>query len=246
MMKLEYVPLLKLQRELYALPRGYERFNEYIATMVDSQSGDLKLPLVNMNPMGKDHIPALLDAYLAIDADGIAKRAVHEANEKLGKLASNFKVTTVIADDAHGMWTNRYATEFGHLFQTKPLHRRGWLVGTLWTSEEPNPEQVRLEILLTVYRGAFINQHGYAATLGEMMAQEGYARAMAGLQPTLDEDELAYSEAVIEPYLATEDYPIQITCLFGDGVARELGYEPLGLSGNAGLEVALVKARREL
>jgi hypothetical protein len=32
-----------------------------------------------MNPMAKDHVTALLDAYLAIDGDGVGARAAAEA-----------------------------------------------------------------------------------------------------------------------------------------------------------------------
>lgn len=33
-MNLEYVPLLQVQRDLYKLPRGFERFREYLRTML--------------------------------------------------------------------------------------------------------------------------------------------------------------------------------------------------------------------
>ena len=36
-MKLEYVPLLEVQRELYRMPRGFERFREYLRTMIDAK-----------------------------------------------------------------------------------------------------------------------------------------------------------------------------------------------------------------
>ena len=62
-MTLEYVPLLKVQRDLYDLPRGIERFREYIQTMTGG-GDELKLPLVAMNPMGKDHLPPFLDRRL--------------------------------------------------------------------------------------------------------------------------------------------------------------------------------------
>ena len=68
-MKLEFLPLLNVQRDIYDIPRGGERFQAYLSTMIDPETRDLKLPLVSMNPMGKDHIPALLDAYLSFDAD---------------------------------------------------------------------------------------------------------------------------------------------------------------------------------
>src|SRR5947199_2040628 len=98
-MKLDYVPLLKIQRELYDLPRGWERFRAYLGTMTDAKTGDLKLPIVAMNPMGKDHLQNLLDEYLALDADGIASRSLAEAEEHLLKIPGEFKVTLVLSDD---------------------------------------------------------------------------------------------------------------------------------------------------
>jgi len=47
-------------------------------------------------------------------------------------------------------------------------------------------------------------------------------------------------------YLQSEDYPVQMTYLYGDGAARELGYEPLGLSDRAGLALALHDGKRGL
>ena len=74
-MKLSFLPLLQIQRDLYAMPRGMERFREYIKTMTDPETGDLALPLVAMNPMGKDHVPALIDEYIALGAERIASDA---------------------------------------------------------------------------------------------------------------------------------------------------------------------------
>src|SRR5712692_3952042 len=104
-MKLEYLPLLGVQRDLYRLPRGFERFREYIRTMTDPESGDLRIPIVAMNPMGKDHVPALLDELLALDADGVAAGAVAAAAPSLADVPGEFRVTLVIADDLKGGWT---------------------------------------------------------------------------------------------------------------------------------------------
>jgi hypothetical protein len=86
-MTLEYVPLLQVQRDLYALPRDRTRFDAYLATMRDSATGDLALPLVAMNPMAKEHVPALLDRYLAADTDGKAGRAVTAHSPTASSLA---------------------------------------------------------------------------------------------------------------------------------------------------------------
>ena len=239
-MKLEFVPLLKVQRELYGMPRGMERFRAYLATMIDPETRDLKLPLSGMNPMGKDHIPVLLDQYLAMDADQIAALAVADAESRLTNIRGEFKVALVLSDDAMGGWTNRYTSEFGRRFGTKAYHRRGWLEVALWTSEAPAAETVREQVLATIYRAAHIEQHGFAHTLREMLAQEGFAMAQAGcIEPALDADDLAYTREVIRPYLDTKDYSTIIACLFGDEAARSLGYAPVGLSARAGFALAL-------
>src|SRR6516162_2553559 len=108
-MDLEYVPLLQIQRDLYSLPRGMDRFRAYLRTMVDARTGDLELPLVAMNPMGKDHVPALLDRLLELQADDIGAMAAVTEHEHLKDEPGQYKVGLVIADDAHGGWTNRYA-----------------------------------------------------------------------------------------------------------------------------------------
>jgi hypothetical protein len=242
--RLEFVPLLQVQRDLYSLPRGWERFRAYLQTMVDPETKDLKLPLVAMNPMGKDHVPALLDQYLAFNTDKLAARVVAEAESSLSNVEGQFKVALVIADDAMGGWTNRFSSELNARFGSKPLHKRGWITGTLWTSEVPSTQAACVEALTAVYRAAHIQQHGFAATLREMMAQEGYAMAMAGcLKPSLDDDELQYTREVIAPNLDSKDYPIIITSLFGDVAAASLGYAPLGLSERAGFALALREAR---
>ncbi|HMB27499.1 MAG TPA: hypothetical protein VKS99_05305 [Blastocatellia bacterium] len=243
-MKLEFVPLLQVQRDLHRMPRGMERFHAYLQTLLDPETKDIKLPLSAMNPMGKDHVPALLDQYLAFDADGLAARATAEAESRLPDVEGEFKVALVIVDDAMGGWTNRFSNELTARSGSKPLHKRGWITGALWTSETPSEQATREETLTAVYRAAHIQQHGFAATLREIMAQEGYAMAMAGCsKPSLDEVELEYTREVIASNLDTKDYPIVITSLFGDVAAAALGYPPPGLSERAGFALALRDAR---
>jgi len=242
-MTLTYVPLLQIQRNLYDLPRNMERFRAYLATMTDASTGDLKLPLVAMNPMGKEHVPELLDAWMALGADEIAATAVREADARLRDVAGEFRVGLVIADDLKGGWTNRWEYEFGHRIGTKPLHRRGWLTGMLWTSETPSSDAARVAASTSVYRAAYIQQHGYAGTLRETLAQEGYAMASAGCTtPALDVDDLEYTRDVMTRYLDATDQPTLMTCLFGDKAVAPLGFGALGFSECAGLALALADA----
>lgn len=245
-MKLTYVPLLKIQRELYALPRGYERFQEYLATMVDPETRDMKLPLAAMNPMAKEHAPTILDQYLALNVDQLAAEATQSAEKKLRDFDGNFSVTLVLADDAKGGWTNRYASEYYLRFSNAAYHKRGWITGTLWTSETPDVERALLEILTAIHRTAFIQQFGIARTLREMLAQEGFAMHQAGYSVTLAEkNEIEYTREVITPFLDSTDYPTLFACLFGDKAAYTFGYSQPGLSERAGFSLALHDAEQQ-
>ena len=263
-MKVPYVPLLEIQRQLYAIPRGRERFDAYIKVMTNAERDDLELaPLAAMNPMGKDHIPALLDEYLALDAETIAARAVEEAVTQLADVPLERKLGLVIVDDLLGGWTNRYTTEFGLCFvgrsvatssaaagttppNSPPKRReyREWLSAVLWTSEAPTAERVREAAQLPLYRAAYMERHGGPRTLRDLLAQEGEVTAAAGCtEPSLEPDDLAYTREVLAPLLGAEDWPTIMACAFGDAAARELGYAPQGLSHRAGLALALHNAR---
>ena len=113
-----------------------------------------------MNPMGKDHVTALLDAYLAMDADDIGARATAEAAARLADVPGNFKVGLVVCDDLMGGGTNRYHYEFGIRFGADYSRFSGdsppklprwlkdiWLQGTLWSSEAASERAVRKAVL---------------------------------------------------------------------------------------------------
>jgi hypothetical protein len=253
-MKLDYVPLLRIQRELHDLPRDRARFRQYLRT-ISPDGANLELPsLLIMNPMGKEHVTALLDALLALDADGLAARAVAEASAQLADEPGDFKVTLVVADDLKGGWTNRYAEEFTHRFQVGPPApadfrlprwvKHYWVNGVLWSSETASERTVREAVLTAVYRTAHVQRHGPARTLRAMLSQEGAVMARAGCAgPVLDEEDIAYTRAVLTPFLDAADKRTAIECLFGDAAGRTLGFTPRGLSPWAGLALALYDAR---
>jgi hypothetical protein len=258
-LKLSFLPLLQVQRDLYAMPRGMERFREYIKTMTDPETGDLALPLVAMNPMGKDHIPALIDEYIALGAERIASAAVDvwrataltvaavEAGAKAPALQTkerDYKFALVVSDDLKGGWTNRWASEFSHRIEGAAITKRGFITGILWTSEPASATAVRDAILTSIYRTEYLQTHAAPKTLRAMLDQEGYAMARAGCAtPSLDEQDLEYSRTVIAPHLIAHDRATVIACLFGDTAANALGYPPQGLSDRAGLALALSEAR---
>jgi hypothetical protein len=243
-MKLDFVSLLQLQRDIYRIPRGMQRFHAYLRAMIDWQVEEMRLPLGVINPMAKDHVPAYLDQLLALDADAAVARAVAGIESSLADVPGEYRIGLVVADDVLGGWTNRCACDFSHRFDSGALARRGWLVGMLWCSEPPTVESARTQALASVYRAAYIQRHGLAQTLRERMAQEGHVLVLAGCtEPVLEPDDLAYTEEVISAYLHVTDMRTAIECLYGDTAGRTLGFTPRGLSANAGLALALHRAR---
>jgi hypothetical protein len=258
-MNLDYVPLLRVMRELYSIPRGQppdfnglKRFHQYLRTIFPyDETEDQLLPLLLMNPMGKDHVTALLDELLAMDADGLGAQVAAEAAARLADIPGDFKAGLVVADDLMGAGTNRYDCEFTLRFGPDHLRSRRnppgrprwlkdfWVMGVLWSSEAPTARAVREALLTAAHRQAYVHRHGPARTLRDMLTQEGEVMALAGCTgPVLDAEDIAYTREVLMPYLDADDMRTCIECLFGDAAGRTLGFTPRGLSPWAGLALA--------
>lgn len=241
-MPVEHVPLLQIERDLHDIPRGMDRFEAYLKTMTNDARDDVKfVPMLVMNPMGREHVSERLDELLALNADTIAAAAVHEAVNRLSPFEAAWQHGLVVADDVRGGWTNRYTTDAGLRFSDINTSKRPryWMTTVLWVSETPSPETVRAAVLETVYRVHRLIEHGSPRTLRQMLAQEGEAAAFAGKLPHLDADDLDYSRYVLEPLLDSADYGVCMAAMYGDEAARTLGYKPLGLSPYAGFAVGL-------
>jgi hypothetical protein len=257
-MHIEYVPLLRLQRELHELPRSFERFERYLRVVFDRDRGIVEIPpMVIMNPMGKEHVAERLDDLLALDADAVAAQAVADAAAELVDERGEFKLGLVIVDDLMGAWTNRYATEFNLRFGGGPpapvsempaelprWAKHAWITAPVWSSEPVTGQVVREAVLTAVHRTAYVQRHGRATTLREMLAQEGQVLSRAGCAgPSLDDDEIDYTRDVLDPLLGAGDMRTAVECLFGDVAAESLGFTQRGLSPSAGLALALHDAR---
>src|SRR6476469_8507710 len=186
-MNLRYVPLLPVQRGLQGLPRTYARFRQYLRTVMNADgTGPELVPLLLANPMAKDHVTALLDALLALDADGVAARVAADAAAALAGEPGEFDAGLVVVDDLLGGWTNRYAAEFTVRFQSGPppanppaWMTRRWVYGALWSSEPATKQAVQEAIRAAIYRMAYVQRHGLAHTLRDKLAQEGHVMASA-------------------------------------------------------------------
>jgi hypothetical protein len=255
-MRVDYVPLLQTQREVYKVPRGWDRFRQYLEIMQPG-TDDQIVPMFVMNPMAKEHVTARLDELLALDADGIAGRAAAGAARRLAHLAGQYKAGIVLADDVQGGWTNRYLSDaqlrFGYTLRPRQRAKAnaagagGWIVGLLWASEEPTPRHIDATIQAAVYRAAYVQHHGLPTTLRQMLVQESLALAFADARPaSLDKEESEYARHVIRPYLDSTDFPVAFACIYGDSAAHAVGYPQFGLPDGAGLTVAYQRIQADL
>jgi hypothetical protein len=231
---MQWLSLLRIQRDLLDTPRGSARFQQYLATMRDA-NGELRLPLAAFNPMSKGHVAELLDQLLALDAEAVGEQAMRNAVARLS-LTGEQQVGLAIADDAKGGWTNRWLFEAKHRFEGRYEPRHGFITALLWSSEPADRVAIEQQIQAAIFRYAWIVRHGNAQTLGQMIRQETEAARFAGMRAEALKPEQVI---IVQRHLETEHYPAIIACLYGDEAAEACGYDPLGLPPGAGLRYGL-------
>ncbi len=236
-MRVEYVPTLLLQRELYAMPRDVERFKRYLWELIRG-TDELVVPLVDFNPMGRDHVAQALEALLAVDADGVVQRALEAAASELPG-DREFRATLVLSDDVGGMWTHRRTTDLKRRWDEASPGEGGWLVPLAWASDAPSADALTCEARATAYRELYRVVHGRPACVRDVLLQEGFALIFAGTEPAMRA--MPYA---LDRYLEASDTPTVFGALFGDRAAAELGYPPLGLPPNAGFSVGVALAKQ--
>ncbi len=238
---LELVALLQTQRDLYDLPPGRDRFERYLAVMTGG-GPDIELPLALFNPMAKPHAAAALDRLIELGAESAADEAVVATRRRLPACDTDLRIALVLVDDLGGGWTNRPLTELGARLDSGPELRRGWVSVPLWTSQALGIDGVRRAVLEAIYRARFVLRWGSARSLGDVMLQEGMARAFAGGENRLDAAAIEQLCARIDPHRSSRHVPTIFACLYGDEAAAEVGYSGFDIPADGGWSLALAEA----
>jgi hypothetical protein len=244
-MKFVAEPMLKILLEVYRVPPGKERFDAYINAAIAgaTRASDVACPpLVMANPMAKQHANRQLEVWLALGVEEELIRILEEANQTFSKLEFGevIHVGLTLVDDLKGGWTDSILTDWGLRFPEKI--NPNWVCVPLWTKYSQTLEVLQTNAKMAIGRFVWQVQHGNALTLREMLEQEGYAQGFAGAKTMMPREDLAYTQAVLEPLLENTDKPTLIAALYGDDAAKHVGYPALGLSGDAGFELALATA----
>ncbi len=237
----ELVPILARLRDLYAQPRGLARFEGYLE-LLRSQTGAMELPLSGVNPMAKTRAPVVVERLLALEAESVVISAAREGVQRLRDLDDALRFAVIVADDADGGWTNRAFSEFAHRYERKHEVQRGWATVVMWSSEDPSEELVRTRTLETMYRTVDELEHGAVRTLRAILNREGRTMRFAGHEPRYDDATVQRIRERIEPHLDSHAAPVVLAALYGDDIARSLGYPPLGIPDRGGYELALANA----
>jgi hypothetical protein len=244
-MKFVAEPMLKILLEVYRVPPGKDRFDAYIKAAIAgaTRASDVACPpLVMANPMAKNHANQQLEVWLELGAEEELIRILEVVNHKFSSLEFEtiVHVGLTLVDDLKGGWTDSILTDWGLRFPEKI--NSSWVCVPLWTKYPQTLEILRTNALMAIGRFVWQAQHNTAKTLREMLAQEGYAQALAGAKALMPREDLAYTQTVLESLLEYTDKPTLLAALYGDDAAKHVGYSALGLSSDAGFELALATA----
>ncbi|MEP6764765.1 MAG: hypothetical protein ABJB66_10665 [Gemmatimonadaceae bacterium] len=247
MRHVQIAPTLVYMQDVYRMSRDggrdSERFLKYV-TRVEHDWG-----LVEYNPMAGDAALATVKQLLLLDAEAAAR----ETAERVCELCDyHDSITLAISVRSKGLWTDRIATEVGDRIAGKS-RRAGHGVVSLWSREENLKADVVRESAAETLRVMWAAIHGECDTLHRVLALEGLAYAMAtqlsGASRYTAELRPEENVAVIEAIEVLGDTRIVgdiAGVLFGDDVAKEMGWTPLGIPSFAGYRWAVARAEREL
>ncbi|HWO73617.1 MAG TPA: hypothetical protein VNN21_08665 [Dehalococcoidia bacterium] len=252
-MRIEVIRTLDIQRELYTRPRDMSRFGWYLRQLTgDEDAGgdrDVVLPIISVNPMGKSHCLAAVEALIRLDAEAVLAEAARETEARLRSVDGEAKVALNLLDDVGGGWTDRHFSEallrFGSERSDRASRKRRFVVVPCWSSETYTRVVIHAETLAAIFRFVWREKAGAPRTLKGQLRAESLALAFAGatapstLAPLLTPAELERAKEVIAAHEDAGDFPTQFACWFGDEAAAAAGYPQLGLPHRAGFAVAL-------
>jgi len=193
-MRVTYLPVLAVLRELYLQPRDMRRFREYIQTMTGG-TDDVVLPIGLANPMAREHALSRVDELIALDADASGAAAARDAEVRLRDVPGpEIKASIVLVDDVGGGWTNRYTTEAMARFPSRGALKRPFATALVWTSESPSAVFARAQPWLA---GAALQRA--RERIHDLGDDPPYPRAFAALYGDAAAEQLGYEPLGLSP-----------------------------------------------
>ncbi|HEY8546663.1 MAG TPA: hypothetical protein VIL36_16500 [Acidimicrobiales bacterium] len=242
-MTVRIVPTLAAMAEIYRLPTdgGPEspRFKRYVELAKDGT------PVSGYNPMTSKDALGTVEALLAIDAEEQAEDTANQYAEELG-IEDDVDLSITVATP--GAWTDRLATEIEHR-----LGGRRWKEIVLWTGEDVGEDSLRAVTTAQTVRVGWALLHRPPRSVAHAAGQEGLAAAVAegdagadaGASPVDDPADRSVA-AALDVFGEETDLSSRAALLYGDEVARQFGWMPLGVQPSAGYGYAKARAKAAL
>lgn len=237
---------LAMMQRVYQLSREggpkSERFAAYVALSPTNYG------LAQYNPMAGDAALETVQNLIALQAESLAQQAAARVARECGYEGP---ITLAIAVRSKGMWTDRVATEVDERVTGKARVLNHGVIN-MWSREEIAEDDIERESVAEAVRVMWHTTHGVADTLLRVLQCEGLAYALAPLSshhalatPIGPEQEAVIVEAL--EIVGDSRFPGDIAAvLYGDDVAKEMGYTPLGLPPAVGYRWAVHQARLKL
>ena len=216
-------------------PRS-ERFTAYVALAAHGWGFSA------YNPMAGSHAAEAVQHLLAIDAERLA----HEAASEVAAGCSYYgDITLAVVVSAHGMWTDRLATEVQH--RTVAERKAGHGLVLQWSKEPVSAPDLRREVAAEAVRVMWTTLHPARPTLASVLAREGLAYALAGSPFGLPADDDARRVAEALGVLgASTDVGDIAPVLYGDPAASAHGWPLLGIGEHGGFRWAIARAEASI
>ena len=235
----ELYPLIDTMIAFYRLPRGSNRFNEYLGLLTGGTKNDMSVPIPHFNPMAKGHV---LDQLIKLKSNGIEDlitSVIHNINETpTDKVDLSIKVSVALADDLHGSWTNKYSTDYSSKFDISGYYNRNFCPVVLYTSEEYSSQQLLRRIEESCFRVLY--WQGRPHTLQEHIDQEIHVykncKSSSYLNP-LNQWDLV--NKYYQEHMRSSDHSRIFNFLYGDKASITLGYKHYGIEEMAGFRFCL-------
>ena len=240
-MRLVLLPLIDTMLEYYNLPRGFERFREYISLLTGGTGDDMKLPIGGFNPMGKEHATEKLMELKNLDAENYISEILDEMNSEFANddQAIEYKVSISLADDLKGGWTNRFTTDYQHKFNTTAFIKRRFITVQFWTSDTLTKELIEFRTEESIYRLIYQLKFPKQETLEEHIRQEAFVNDKINLFSEIQLGDINHYKKFYKEHRDSKDYPVIFNFLYGDKAAESLGYIPIGIKDDfAGFWIA--------
>jgi len=230
-MRFVLLPLIDIMLEYYSLPRGFERFREYISLLTGGSGDDMKLPIGGFNPMGKEHVTEKLIELKNLEAENIIANILDKMNPEFedNDSSDEYKVSISLADDLKGGWTNRYTTDYQHKFNTSAFIKRKFITIQFWTSDVISKELIEARTRESIYRLIYQLKFPRQETLEEHIQQEAFVNEKLDSVAGIKTGDVDYYKTFYFEHKDSTDYPLIFNFLYGDRAAENLGYKPIGI-----------------